>query len=125
MGLFDKATDKLLGLKYENIEYEQMLRMVQEYFIKDADDNFLKKVKSTSKGGFLRGWITKLDSSDNRFRLVVDPKMGSFMIWIMGKDVSLVDKEEKKDYMISSRKWKKFYTGILKLIEEERTNRIK
>lgn len=125
MGLFDKTTDKLMGLKYENIEYERMLSMVQEYFIKDADDNFLKKVKRTSKGGFLRGWITKLDSSDNRFRLVVDPKMGSFMIWIMGKDVSLVDKEEKKDYMISSRKWKKFYTGVLKLIEEEKTNRNK
>ena len=33
MGLFDKATDKLMGLKYENIEYERMLSMVQEYFI--------------------------------------------------------------------------------------------
>lgn len=123
MGIFDKATDKLIGLKYERIPYEQMVSMVRENFIKGADDDFLKEIKKTAKGGMFQYGIRSLDSKNERFRIIVNPLMGSFMIWIMGKDVSLIDKQEGKDYMIRSRQWKKFYKFVLRTIEDEKLNR--
>lgn len=123
MSIFSKLSGNIAGLENEVIPYEQMVGMVRENFIKGADDDFLKKVKKTAKGDTFTDGMRLLDSKDERFRLIVQPVFRSFMVWIMGKDVSFVDRQEGKHYMIRSRQWKKFYKFVLRVIEEEKLNR--
>ena len=60
MSLLDKASDLILKkvTKKETIRisYEQLTKLVKDEFIKGANDEFLKKVQKTAKGG---GWVTK------------------------------------------------------------------
>ena len=123
MSIIDKGIDKLIGLEHVNVSYEQLGGMVQEHFIKGAEDKFLKTVQRTAKGGSFSGGIRTLDTGDNRFRLTVNPGAGSFMVWILGKSVSVVDRVEKKDYTIPGRDWKKFYKLVTRLVEDEKMSR--
>ncbi len=74
MGLLNNVTDSLVKkiAKAETIRitYQQLAEIVRDEFIKGADDEFLKKVQKTAKGG---GWITKknLDSASGRYTLHV------------------------------------------------------
>lgn len=122
MGLFSKIQEKVTGMENVRITYDQMVDLVRIRFIEGADSEFLKKVKSTAKSvTFARYTISSLESKDQLRKLTVYPIIGSFMILLLGKHVSLTDREEKRVYTISSRKWKKFYKGVVKAIEAEKS----
>ena len=124
MGLFGAIKEKVTGLETVAISWEQMVELVRVHYIAGADDAFLKQVKKTAKSvTFQHYTINTLDTASGRYRLTVYPIIGSFMILLLGKSVSLTDREEKKDYKIPGRKWKKFYKGVVAAIEAEKAGR--
>ena len=44
MSIIDKGIDKLIGLEHVNVSYEQLGGMVQEHFIKGAEDGEGRKL---------------------------------------------------------------------------------
>ena len=123
MSVFTKKLVEATGKKYERVSYEQMVEMVNRLFIQGSDDDFLKKVKSTAKGSFAGTTIHELTSPSGQQSLRVVPVMGSFVILLMGKDVTLIDEEAQCVYDIKTREWKKFYKEIEVSITIEKRSR--
>lgn len=126
MGLLNKVSDsvvqKITKKETIRIPYEQLSEIVNDEFIKGADDDFLKQVRTTAKGG---GMITQknLTSKSERYTLYV----GSWNYnWLFGrrKQTYIFDNSENKFYQLNKdRHWKKFYKAVDAAIQAEKINR--
>ena len=126
MSLLDKANDSILKkvAKKEtiHISYEQLTELVKDEFIKGANDEFLKKVQKTAKGG---GWVTKkdLNSASGRYTLHVG-SWNTGYIFGRRKQTYIIDNVENKFYQLDKDgKWKKFYKAVCGAIQMEKINR--
>ena len=128
MGLLNNVTDSLVKkiAKSETIRitYQQLAEIVRDEFIKGADDEFLKKVQKTAKGG---GWITKkdLNSASGRYSLHVDNWDTGYILG-RRKQTYIFDNVENKFYQLNkNRHWKKFYKAVNSEIQMEKINRMR
>ncbi|MDD6563928.1 MAG: hypothetical protein PUF08_02480 [Clostridiales bacterium] len=126
MGLLDKVVDKAVE-KYTKketirISCEQMAEIVREEFIKGADEEFLRKVSKTAKGG---GVITQknLESKNERYTLHVGCIQAG-VAFGRRKVVWIQDNQANKFYQLDKdRNWKKFYKAVDSDVKMERVNR--
>ena len=96
--------------------------MVNDEFIKGADDEFLQKVQKTAKGG---GWFTKreLRSASGRYRLYVGAWNTGYILG-RRKMTYIFDNIENKFYQLDSDwRWKKFYKRVSADVQMEKINR--
>lgn len=126
MGLTDKVGDMLVkGISKKEtirIPYDKLADMVNDEFIKDADDEFLQKVQKTAKGG---GWFTKrkLISASGRYRLYVGAWNTGYILG-RRKMTYIFDNIENKFYQLDSDwHWKKFYKRVSADVQMEKINR--
>lgn len=126
MGLLNNVTDSLVKkiAKAETIRitYQQLAEIVRDEFIKGADDEFLKKVQKTAKGG---GWITKknLDSASGRYTLHVGCWNTGYILG-RRKQTYIFDNTENKFYHLNKDgQWKKFYKAVNSEVQMEKINR--
>lgn len=126
MGLTDKVGDMLVkGISKKEtirIPYDKLADMVNDEFIKGADDEFLQKVQKTAKGG---GWFTKreLISASGRYRLYVGAWNTGYILG-RRKMTYIFDNTENKFYQLDSDwHWKKFYKRVSADVQMEKINR--
>lgn len=123
MGLLDRISDaavkKITKKETVRVSCKALAEIVRDEFIKGADDDFLKKVQKTAKGG---GFFTRrnLNSNDGRYRLFV----GGIQRMGFGKQTYVVDNVANKFYELEKdRYWKKFYKTVADDIKMEKINR--
>lgn len=116
MGLSNMLEDTLVKVinKGESVRlpYDKMAELVHKYFIEDADDEFLREVSQTAKGGT---WFKdrKLESSCGKYTWRVSAPLRSFNIFAVSKNVWIHDKQRNIFYIIEKRShWKKFYQKV-------------
>ncbi len=126
MGIFenlsDRAVEKFAKKETIRVPYEQIVELVKEEFIADANDEFLQKVLKTSKGG---NFFTskKLESASGRYLLHVG-NLQRGIIFGKRKCVWIQDNETNKFYQLDKdRYWKKFYKSTDAAIKMEKINR--
>lgn len=126
MGLLDRASDWAIGkvTKKETIRipYQQLADMVREKFIKGADDEFLKKVSKTAKGGYFSAFGKDLVSPDEKYRFHVGTRQNNILFLVGGgMEAYIIDYEANKFYQLDKdRNWKKFYKAVIEDVKKER-----
>lgn len=129
MGLLDRASDSLIHkvTKQETIRisYKQLAEIVKEKFIIGSDDEFLKKVLKTAKGGYFSYAGKLLNSVDKKYTLSVGTRHNNILFLFGGGMYAYVlDNEENKCYQLDkNRHWKKFYKAVETAINTEKINR--
>lgn len=129
MGLLDKASDSLLHkvTKKETIRipYEQLAEIVKEKFIKGSDDNFLKKILKTAKGGYFSYTGKYLTSVDKKYTFHVGTRQNNILfLFGGGMEAYVLNNEENKFYQLDKdRNWKKFYKAVVSAVNTEKLNR--
>ena len=122
--LGDKAVEKLTGQETIRLPFDKVAEIVKNEFIKGADDDFLKKVAKTAKGGAVKARI--LSSKNERYEMRVSGDIPNILDLLLGrkKVVWIHDNEANKFYELDKdRKWKKFYKAVETACKMERINR--
>ena len=126
MGLLNQIEDvaikKITKKETVRLSCDELVKIVKEEFIYGADDEYLKKVCKTAKGGSV---ITKkqLVSANGRYKLEVGNIQRGMMFGIR-KTVWVFDDETNKFYQLEKdRHWKKFYKATQSAINLEKINR--
>ena len=131
MGLLDKVSDSVLKkvTKKETVRvnYEQLAEIVKKQFINGADDDFLKKICKTAKGGYCSYTGKDLTSVDKNYLFHVGTRQNNILFLVGGgMEAYVFNKEEKKFYQLDkNRNWKKFYKSIISTVNAEKLNRNK
>ena len=128
MGFINKIGDSIIkgATQAETLRlpYAELANIVDQEFIRGADDAFLKKVKKTAKGGGLF-FNREMKSKNERFDFHVGTRPYG-LAWLPSKPVWVFDREENKFYQLDKNlKWKKFYKAVLETIKTEKENRNK
>ncbi len=128
MGIFENMTDKLVEKvsKRETIRFtaEQMVELVKELFITNANDEFLKQVEDTAKGGNVFT-EKRLASADGSYVFEVG-NLQRGVAFGQSKTVWIKDMQANKFYEIDKDKnWKKFYQGVCNAVRMERVHGLK
>ncbi len=120
MSILDKGIDmfvnKVTGKETVRIEPEQLMNMVKEKFISEADEKEFKKLKKMSRGPIIGKEII---SKNGRYSFVV----GSGDVLGLERTVWVQDLEDKCFYQIYDRKWRKFKKLFIKALNEEIINK--
>ena len=129
MGLLNKVNDlavqKISKKETIRLPYDKLSEIVSEKFIKGADDDFLKKICKTAKGGYCSYTGKYLTSIDNNYLFHVGTRQNNILFLLGGgMEAYILDKEEKKFYQLDkNRNWKKFYKSIISAVNAEKLNR--
>lgn len=129
MGILNKLGDSFVeGLsnsKIIRLSYEEMAKLVNEYFIVGANDEYLDKVRIISKGGKIK--FRELMSINGRYKYNVSSySMDIVEIFLKRKSVLIFDKDTNKYYKLDREiHWKKFFKEIEMYIKFEKINRNK
>ena len=119
MNIVDKTFDfiikKTTGKETFRVEPEQLLQIVKDEFIFNADNETLKVLFRMSKGPF---WGKKLISQNGRYLFVIGGLQRGCALGI-GRSVWIEDLEKKSFYQIYDRKWRKFKKMLIATLNEE------
>lgn len=129
MGLLNKVNDlavqKISKKETIRLSYDKLSEIVGEKFIKGADDDFLKKICKTAKGGYCSYTGKDLTSNDKNYLFHVGTRQNNILFLVgAGMEAYVLDKEENKFYQLDkNRNWKKFYKSIISAVNSEKLNR--
>lgn len=129
MGLLNKANDlavqKISKKETIRLSYDKLSEIVNEKFIKGADDDFLKKICKTAKGGYCSYIGKDLTSIDKNYLFHVGTRQNNILFLVGGgMEAYVLDNEERKFYQLDkNRNWKKFYKSIIYAVNSEKLNR--
>lgn len=124
MGLINKLGDiAVKGMTHAEtirLPFEELVKFVDEEFVRGADDAFLTKVKKTAKGGVV--FHKEMKSANGRYDFHVGTRP-SGLLWLNSKPVWIFDNEANKFYQLDKNlKWKKFYSAVEAAIAKEKIN---
>lgn len=125
MGLMNKISDiAVKGMTHAEtlrLPYEELVKFVDEEFVRGADDAFLAKVKKTAKGGIV--FYKEMKSVNGRYDFHVGTRPNG-LLWLNSKPVWIFDNEANKFYQLDKNlKWKKFFKAVETAITREKINR--
>ena len=129
MGILNKLGDgfveRLTNSETIRLSYEEMSKLVNDYYIAGADDEYLKKVNVISKGGKIK--FRELMSENNRYKYKVSSYPWNVLeAFLKRKSVWIYDNDTDRYYQLDKdTHWKKFYKEIEMLIKFEKINRKK
>lgn len=120
--LADKAVEKFAKKETIRLPFEQVAEIVKDEFIIGADEEFLKKVDETAKGGNMFT-EKKLESTSGRYLLHVG-NLQRGVAFGKRKTVWVQDNETNKFYQLDKdSKWKNFYQAVSTAVKMEKINR--
>lgn len=123
MRVMDKLSDKVLEkfTKKETLRlpYDRMAKLVEDFFVTNADDEFLDKIKKEAKGGVITNGV--LDSKDGRYQLTVTVHNRGIGT---GKSVWIFDRQSNRFYQLDKdHHFKKFYSAVESAVNMEKIRR--
>ncbi len=125
MGLLNKVLDGVLkevtGKETLRLSVDDLIEIVDKEFILGSDDEYLKQLSKTAKGGIAG---KKIDSKDKRYVLEIGALQRGMLITGRRKTVWVFDNETNKYYQLDKdRHWKKFYKAVLSSVNSEKIRR--